>query len=71
MIENIEWSWPEHPYEYRVRLGSFVISKKRFNIKIWTQLNFNQNDLLTFHGHFNDFYFKNEEDAVAFKLRWI
>lgn len=67
-----EWSWVNHPFQYRVRTYlHYFQSQQVADIELWLKENINMSDRLTFHGLFGDCYFKNAEDAMAFKLRWL
>lgn len=67
-----DWSWPDHPFQYRFRtyLHHFQ-SRQVKDIESWLEENIDVSERLTFHGPLGDCYFKNEEDVMAFKLRWL
>ena len=64
-----DWSWPDHPFKYRIR--TFFHYNKKLQVTEWVEENINLANCLTFDGQFGDCYFKNGEDAMAFKLRWL
>lgn len=51
----------------RVTLGGVLLQSTINHIRDWCQDNFGDNWIY----EWNDFYFKNELDALMFTLRWV